>query len=653
MKERMEKMKSNNLKYLYLVIGVLVLLFLVYYCTKRPASPSPTIQKDSTASSALPPYYAIDIPFVAQQGSNSCWAATLQMINSKDSTYNKKNAETKYVQSIIGLLPGYSIDPSRKMNEPGWSKIKQHLAKNQPIVTYKYFDEKYAHVFLVKGYQETSDSRWLIVNDPYPVRNGKIVALAFNQFLRPYNSQIDYKEFTFSVESNHFKEPSLALLSNENLQSSGEPLYFPPGIDLKNKPNTKIEEKDVWNLASSQIKTIKNLKKDFFKALSINYEPGYETLVLDKKSFIRINQFTNSLRFIKYDNTINAETSYLFDNEKLAFFNFTKDDEPLICNTFEIQDLNKNKTLYLSRFEKYASSEMRTWEKIRKSASKAQTKLARFFSSKKNQIQARSSAKSPQNTTEAEEFSDISMLNLPGGMVFSFKWEHFKEDKLVADPYRQLKSKSGKAVFVADGIPFYRLQDLILPERGELILNEDPVAEEWKQDVQVINLSTGINFDGSAHALGSKDPIWEIVEIPGGNPMIIPPFAGFWQPTPVTSTGAQWVGISDRNDSQPPGNHTFERELNLNKAFGKLEYNFSLAYDDELLSIQLVSPSGNIKNISVVGLRNPSPKGYYLGKNISGEIISEETGKWKIRIKVNFIDTVAGLIVSGKVKTKW
>jgi hypothetical protein len=55
----------------------------------------------------------------------------------------------------------------------------------------------------------------------------------------------------------------------------------------------------------------------------------------------------------------------------------------------------------------------------------------------------------------------------------------------------------------------------------------------------------------------------------------------------------------------------------------------------------------------VEGLRNPSPKGYYLGKIISGEMNSQETGKWKIRIKVKFIDTVAGLIVSGKVKTKW
>ena len=646
---------KNRSKYFYLIIGVLVLLFLVYYCSKNKPLPGPVKPEDSSRISSLPSFYAINIPLIPQKGSNSCWAATLEMINTKDSIYNKKSTETRYLQSIIGLLPGYGVDESRKMNEPGWNKIKQHLANKKAIVTYKYFDQKFAHVFLVKGYQETPNSRWLIANDPYPVRNGKIVALAFNQFLRPFDNQIDYKEFSFSVEANNFKEPTLALLSNENLQSKGEPLYTPPGISLNNKTNLKIEESDVWNLSNSQIKTIKNLKKDFFDAIAVSYDPGNEVLKLDKSSFLRINQFHDIQRFSKYDNTIDAKTSYLFDNEKLAFVNFTKNNNPLISNTFEIQDLNNKKTLYLSRFEKYETSEMKNWETIKNAVLGNQHRLAGWLSSKKNQVQARisSNPSSPQLQIPAEDFSDISILNLPGGMIFSFKWEQFKEDKLVADPYRQLKSKSGKAVFVADGIPFYRLQDIILPERGELILNEDPVAEEWKQDIQAINLSTGISSEGSALTLGSKDQIWKILEIPGNNPWTIAPYAGFWQPTPVTSTSAQWVGISDRNDSQPPGTYTFEREINLNKTFGKLEYNFTLAYDDDLLSIQLVSPSGNIKNISVEGLRNPPPKGYYLGKIISGEMNSEETGKWKIRIKVKFIDTVAGLIVSGKVKTKW
>lgn len=169
---------------------------------------------------------------------------------------------------------------------------------------------------------------------------------------------------------------------------------------------------------------------------------------------------------------------------------------------------------------------------------------------------------------------------------------------------------------------------------------------------QMINISTGVNATGSPLALGSKDILWKMVSpSPSvGNPYVETAPHSYWIPTPITTgTSAQWIGEKANINSQTPGDYTFERNISVNSNTGVLMYNFSLAVDDQFLSLELVSPTGITTDLSS---KVVFKKGYFLCNDIGGSIKCPEAGIWTLRVKVKFIDNLAGFLVSGTMTTE-
>ncbi len=167
------------------------------------------------------------------------------------------------------------------------------------------------------------------------------------------------------------------------------------------------------------------------------------------------------------------------------------------------------------------------------------------------------------------------------------------------------------------------------------------------------NISTGVDASGNALNMGATDTYWKITppSSMGPNAYVIPSFSGYWENTPA-SNNAQWIGGDKNNQNQKPGLHTFERQINISSGISLFSYNFSIAVDDDLSSIELLDPTGKVTDLTSKFVRPSNPNGYKLSKPISGEIQCPLKGVWKLRVKVNFVDNIAGLIVSGNVSFK-
>ncbi len=166
-------------------------------------------------------------------------------------------------------------------------------------------------------------------------------------------------------------------------------------------------------------------------------------------------------------------------------------------------------------------------------------------------------------------------------------------------------------------------------------------------NTQNINVSTGVYNSGINVTVGAPDPNWQI----SGNPLVPTPIVcnfinGNWQPTPVTLTNAGWINDTGQNTgANNPVTYTFERPFAIATGTTSFSCNFSLAWDDQLISFELVRPDLTIIPIAVTPASNVN----LLSSPILNTVTNPMVGTWKIRAVVFFFDTVAGFLLSGNI----
>jgi len=163
-----------------------------------------------------------------------------------------------------------------------------------------------------------------------------------------------------------------------------------------------------------------------------------------------------------------------------------------------------------------------------------------------------------------------------------------------------------------------------------------------------LNISTGIDNLNNSLPMGTLDPLWSIA-LPNpspSQPKISDIFTGFWEVTPILTTNAKWINPDGNSFGflNTPGFYTFERSFSVTSGAVNLACNFSVAVDDVLVSVELIKPDATAIPLVVTPTTT-----YHLSTPITNSFSFPTNGIWKIRIKVNFVDSIAGLLVSGYV----
>ncbi len=162
------------------------------------------------------------------------------------------------------------------------------------------------------------------------------------------------------------------------------------------------------------------------------------------------------------------------------------------------------------------------------------------------------------------------------------------------------------------------------------------------------NVSTGLDASFAPTPVGSLDAWWQITAGPNGatSARREATYSPYWQTTPM-STNACWIDETGSIFGSTPGDYTFERSFTVSPTDGSIVADFGMAWDDVLLSAELVPPSGPAIPLTVpVG----TPNHYWVGPSVNYTVTSPVAGTWKIRVVVRFIDSVGGFILSGEVK---
>ncbi|SOE20446.1 hypothetical protein SAMN06298216_0937 [Spirosomataceae bacterium TFI 002] len=508
-------MKTSLSKYKYPIIGVLILivLFLLFRsCIEQKTEPVPVPEPETAF------YHAIDIPLFAQKGEKSCWAATISMIDSAENfVFNANNTPPIWSDSLVVLLKDGSRKTPlqhitlKKSSDLSWDKFKNVLEQNKPMVAYKYFNitqnYKNAHVFVVKGFQEINNSKWVIVNDPWPVNYGKISAIALNNFTRPKVDAINYTEIEYNYTSNVQDvrtESDFSIFSTQDISDSKPTIYTPDLERINLGKNKRIKPKDIESLLSRQLVLLQQSNPELYKKLKIDYRPSEDVLSIDMKSFLNVKEFSTVAKFLDYDLSASKDNDYLFDGDRLVFVNANKNNEPDISLTVQLEERTANPFLYVSRFESYKYSFKKDWDIIVNDVGIAlENPSIRNFLFNLSQVSARNKIdlkydwKSMPNKfakaglaftslSDSEEAFDqgqpydVAMLPLYGGPIYSFTLEGYDE-KIVADPYHQLNFRNDrKALFIgASGTPYYRLSSIVIPKTYEFVNRERRKEEEW------------------------------------------------------------------------------------------------------------------------------------------------------------------------------
>ncbi len=171
-----------------------------------------------------------------------------------------------------------------------------------------------------------------------------------------------------------------------------------------------------------------------------------------------------------------------------------------------------------------------------------------------------------------------------------------------------------------------------------------------------INISTGIDAGGNSLPIfgfftpGTQGAFWK--DSTTGNFLYAQKsIASIWEITPVAVTNAQFMnqnGLTYSNFQSVLNGvpySTFTRDFNITKKNGNIIPTFSVAADDSIISIQLISPTG-----IVYPLVKPISS-YILKPVISPTTIPSEIGTWKIKVRVWFYDEINGFLLSGNIIT--
>jgi hypothetical protein len=163
-----------------------------------------------------------------------------------------------------------------------------------------------------------------------------------------------------------------------------------------------------------------------------------------------------------------------------------------------------------------------------------------------------------------------------------------------------------------------------------------------------INISTGLNATlNGPEAAGNQENWWQMTSSPNppGTPALVcNHFPNLWQPTPVTGTNAGWINApGDPKGENLSGLYVFDRVISIPPNAGSLAYNFSVASDDNLVSLEIIDPNAVSTPLNVVSA-NP----YFLSQPISNAINNPIAGTWTIRATVNIgNDGIGGFLASG------
>lgn len=162
-----------------------------------------------------------------------------------------------------------------------------------------------------------------------------------------------------------------------------------------------------------------------------------------------------------------------------------------------------------------------------------------------------------------------------------------------------------------------------------------------------INISTGRGDTGTV------DANWITTAVPATSaniPIIMPAWPGY-EVTPIAGTNAGWINCSGRAYNPTfniNGNYTYETSFAITNNTMSFSCDFSTAYDDALISLELVDPSGT----SFPQLDPPHlPNVAHLNANVGTVITNPMVGIWKIRATIRTADNGTGLLVSGYIKT--
>ncbi len=164
------------------------------------------------------------------------------------------------------------------------------------------------------------------------------------------------------------------------------------------------------------------------------------------------------------------------------------------------------------------------------------------------------------------------------------------------------------------------------------------------------NISTG--FSNTAN--GQTDPNWKVTPV-GLQAITVASYGAYWQATPIAGTGARWINPTAAVGTQVPGVYTYERNVPITAGIKAVTFSFSIAYDDDLTSVEIVDAGGNVDNLTSLVVRGTSPAPYSLSNEITRTYSCPKfkmQGDWKIRVKVKYVDALGAFILSGNVKTE-
>jgi hypothetical protein len=161
-----------------------------------------------------------------------------------------------------------------------------------------------------------------------------------------------------------------------------------------------------------------------------------------------------------------------------------------------------------------------------------------------------------------------------------------------------------------------------------------------------INVSTGIDATGNAIAIGATDPFWTISSGPvGPAAKRVQSYLPYWQVTPVPVTNACWINGSGTIFNNATGNYTFSRTFTIAPGATSFTTNFGIAWDDVLVSIQLIPPGAG----PAIPLTVPPSAPYMVSPPIGYTVLSPAAGVWTIECVVHFVDNVGAFILSGSI----
>ena len=167
---------------------------------------------------------------------------------------------------------------------------------------------------------------------------------------------------------------------------------------------------------------------------------------------------------------------------------------------------------------------------------------------------------------------------------------------------------------------------------------------------QTINVSTGVNPSGLPVTQTTPDPLWQVTAGPSittpQQAVVVPTYPFNWQATPIATTNAQWINYQAPHFGLA-GNFVYERPFTVASATASLNCNFGIAFDDTLISLELVPPTG-----SPIPLTATTSNNYSISNMITTSISNPIAGIWRIKAEINYFDAVGGLLLSGTVEMK-